>query len=181
VNTTARTPGARKGLSGEAWAAIGVLGAALITGAVTLLVHVLPGPDTPSAPPAAVSANPTTGAAQSPTTGAGDSPVAQMIGSWKGTAKGAGTATFKITLDVSRYCQLRELCGSIAILDVPCYGDIYLENASGQDVEFKVQDFKAGSSSQCTPGAGEHFRLAADGSLSYYASYNDAHGALSRA
>ena len=104
-----------------------------------------------------------------------------MIGSWKGTAADPDGTVFQITLDISQYCGLKEFCGSITIPDMPCYGEVFLENVNNGDVEFKVQNFKAGSSPKCTPGAGEHFRLKSDGSLDYYASYSDAHGTLKKA
>lgn len=176
------TARARRRLGRETWVAIGTIGAAVITGAVTLLVHIIPGSGSPSvAASVAASTKSTVSAATSQTRGAESSPVAQMIGSWKGTATNPDGTIIRITLDITQYCQLKELCGSIAVLDVPCYGDILLENVNNGDVEFKVQNFKAGSGPKCTPGAGDHFRLKSDGSLAYYASYSDAHGTLKRA
>jgi hypothetical protein len=173
---------AKRRLSREAWATIGAIGAAVITGVATLLVHVIPGSGGPTtAAPGAVPTKSTVSAATSQATGADYSPVAQMIGSWKGTAAGPDGTVFQVTLDITRYCGLKEFCGSIAVPHVPCYGDIFLENVNNGDVEFKVQNFKAGSSPKCTPGAGEHFRLKSDGLLDYYASYNDAHGTLKKA
>lgn len=182
MESPVETARAKRRLSGEAWAAIGVIGAAVISGVVTLLIHVIPGSGSPStAASGAVPTKSTASAATSQTTGADSSPVAQMIGSWKGTATDPDGTVFQITLDITRYCGLKEFCGSIAIPDVPCYGNVFLENVNNGDVEFKVQNFKAGSSPKCTAGAGEHFRLKSDGSLDYYASYSDAHGTLKKA
>lgn len=177
------TAHAKRRISGEAWTAIGVIGAAVITGVVTLLIHVIPSSGSPSTPTSgAVPTKSAASAATSQTTGADSSPVAQMIGSWKGTATHTDGTVFRITLDITQYCRLKgEPCGSIAVPDVPCYGDVYLENVNNGDVEFKVQNFKAGSSPQCKPGAGEHFSLKPDGSLAYYASYDDSHGTLKKA
>ena len=172
----------KRRLSGEAWAGIGAIGAAAITGVVTLLIHVIPGSGSPStAASGAVPTKSTASAATLQTTGADSSPVAQMIGSWKGTATYPDGKVFPITLDITQYCGLKEPCGSIALPDVPCYGDVFLQNVNNGDVEFNVQNFKAGSSTKCTPGAGDHFRLKSDGSLDYYASYNNAHGTLTKA
>jgi hypothetical protein len=178
VESPEETARVKRRISGEAWAAIGAISVAVITGVVTLLVHVIPGSgSSPTAAPGAVSTKST---ATSQTTGADSSPVAHMIGSWKGTATKPDGTVFQITLDITQYCGLKEFCGSIALPDVPCYGDVFLENANNGDVEFKVQDFKAGSSPKCAPGAGDHFRLKSDGSLDYHATYNDAHGTLKK-
>jgi hypothetical protein len=176
------TAHAKRRISGEAWTAIGVISAAIITGLVTLLIHVIPSSGSPSTPTSgAVPTKSAASAATSQTTGADSSPVAQMIGSWKGTATHPDGTVFKITLDITQYCGLKELCGSIAVSDLPCYGDVYLENVNNGDIEFNVQHFKAGSSPKCMPGAGEHFRLKSDGSLEYYASYDNTHGTLKMA
>lgn len=182
VEPHVETARAKKRISGEAWAAIGAIGAAVITGVVALLIHVIPGSGSPfTSASGAVPAKSTASAATSRTIGADSSPVAQMIGSWKGTATHPDGTVFRITLDITQYCGLKELCGSIAVSDMPCYGDVYLENVNNGDVEFNVQNFKAGSSPKCVPGAGDHFRLKSDGSLEYHASYDDTHGALKMA
>ena len=49
---TDEKPDSRRGLSKEAWVAIGTIVAALITGIVTLLIHVLPQAPRSQAPPA---------------------------------------------------------------------------------------------------------------------------------
>ena len=176
------TAHAKRRISGEAWTAIGAIGAAVITGVITLLIHVIPSSGTPStSAPGAVPSRSTTSAAASPTTGANSSPVAQMIGSWKGTAAKSDGKVFLITLDITEYCHLKKYCGSIARLDVPCYGDVYLENVNHGDVEFNVQNFKAGSGPSCVPGAGDHFSLNPNGSLDYYTTYDSAHGTLEKA
>jgi hypothetical protein len=182
VEPPVETARAKRRISGEAWAAIGAIGAAVITGVVTLLIHVIPGSGSPSTSASgAVPTKSTASAATSQTTSAHSSPAAQMIGSWKGTATDPDGKVFRITLDITQYCGLKEFCGSIAVPDTPCYGDVFLENVNNGDVEFKVQNFKAESSPKCTLGAGEHFRLKSDGSLEYYASYSNAHGTLKKA
>ena len=176
------TAHAKRRISGEAWTAIGVIGAAVITGVVTLLIHVIPSSGSPSTPTSgAVPTKSAASAATSQTTGADSSPVAQMIGSWKGTAAKSDGKVFLITLDITEYCHLKKYCGSIARLDVPCYGDVYLENVNHGDVEFNVQNFKAGSGPSCVPGAGDHFSLNPNGSLDYYTTYDSAHGTLEKA
>jgi hypothetical protein len=182
VESPEETVRAKRRLSGEAWVSIGAIGAAVITGVVTLLVHVIPGPGSQStAASGAVSMKSAVSPATSQTTGADSSPIAQMIGSWKGTASSPDGTVFPITLDITQPCGLKEFCGSIAVPYVPCYGDVFLESVNNGDVEFRVRNFKAGSSPKCTPGAGEHFHLKSDGLLDYYASYSEAHGTLEKA
>jgi hypothetical protein len=168
------------GRTGEAWAAIGAVGAAVITGVVALLVHLTPAADREQPETRAAQSRPATTASTSRPASAKASPAEPMIGSWKGTATDTDNTVFRIAASFTQYCHLKEYCGSIAVPDVPCYGDLYLEKVTADDIEFKVQNFKAGSDPKCTPGGGEHFQLRSDGTLSYYASYGGAHGTLNR-
>ncbi|WP_460518111.1 hypothetical protein [Flindersiella endophytica] len=172
-------------MSKEAWVAVGGIGAAVVTGVVTLLVHVLPaGQNTPeSAPEASVTvttpppattsgpvASPTTTTAT--TTTASATGVAAMVGRWAGTAKDTAGGTFQLTLEITRACGIGEPCGSIGVSHVPCYGEVSLDSLHGEEVEFSVDNFDSRSDrSVCQAGAGERFRLRPDGKLAYRSTY----------
>ena len=184
------TDGGTRRLSTEAWAAIGVIVAALITGVVTLLVHILPtgGAPSPTAPGAAqttiAAGSAATGAGSAATTGAGDATttIRAIVGRWQGTARDENGATFQITLEVTKGCAVGQPCGSISVSHVPCYGRISLKTVDNGDVEFNVDSFdKRSNPNVCQPGAGEHFRLQSGGTLAYHTTYQPvAQGTLHR-
>jgi hypothetical protein len=156
----------REGLSKEAWIAIGTVAAALITGAVTLLVHVLPSGDRNAGSPVASPAIGTTPAATPLGT------ANAIAGKWVGNAKDANGTTFQITLEVDQPCVLNERCGLISVSHVPCYGEIFLEKATASDFEFRVANFYGQSNrAKCQPGGGENFKLQPDGKLIYTTTY----------
>ena len=167
----------RKGLSKEAWVTIGTIAAALITGVVTLIVHLYP-----KAPPSAAVQTP------SPTLNAASpSPVSivtadAIAGHWSGQAKDSSGKSFQITLDVRKSCSINEQCGSISVSHVPCYGEVFLDRATVDEFDFRVDNFYGQSDRKvCQPGGGEHFRLRPDGSLMYSTSYEPrAEGLLKR-
>jgi len=172
----------RRRFSKEAWVAISGIGAAVITGAVTLLVHVIPAPQDSSTPtPGARPTAPSASGIAAPSTDAA-SVAERMVGKWKGTARDSNGVTFQISLEVKQGCATGRLCGSIGVSHVPCYGQIFLENVSNGDVEFRVDNFdKRSNRGVCQPGAGEHFRLQPDGQLAYHTSYEPAaQGTLQR-
>ena len=69
-------------------------------------------------------------------------------------------------------CTLNEKCGSISVPHVPCYGDIFFYDIKQGSYEFRVDNFLTNSSSTCTPGAGDHFKLLSDGTLLYTTTYD---------
>lgn len=97
-------------------------------------------------------------------------------------AKDSNGTSFQITLGIKKPCTLNELCGSISVSHVPCYGFVYLEKAQDNDFEFRVTHFYGESNpSVCQPGAGEHFKLRPDGKLVYTTTYEPvAQGILER-
>jgi hypothetical protein len=166
----------RRGLSKEAWVAVGGIGAAVITGIVTLLVHLIPpaqhspvsapgAPLTPSPAPSVVA-----------------SAIDAIAGKWEGMAQDSNGAAFQVTLEIKETCALGQLCGSIGVSHVPCYGQVFLENVDNDEVEFRVANFDERSDrTNCRPGAGEHFRLRPDGRLAYRTTYEPiARGVLKR-
>jgi hypothetical protein len=178
-----------KGLSKEAWAAIGGIGAALITGSVTLAVYLIPPAKSDSSSPrgAVIDTLPgqfgssTATGAPAVSAGAG-SPIAALVGNWRGTAQAGNDPEYEITLTVTKACTVGRRCGSISVSSVPCYGQISLVAENGGDIEFSVDHFDQRSDQRaCQSGAGEHFRLRADGKLDYHTDYSPvAHGTLSR-
>jgi hypothetical protein len=155
----------RPRISKEAWVAVSGIGAAVITGLVTLLTYVLP--------PGQHSPAPTANTAVTVTPSATDGAAVDGIaGSWKGTAKDANGTEFEITLVVDSGCTLDRPCGTIGVSHVPCYGQIFLAGVDGDEVEFRVDNFDSRSDrTVCQPGAGERFRLQPDGRLAYRTTY----------
>ena len=170
-------PKAQKGLSQGAWVAIGTIAAALITGIVAVLTHVLPAAS-PSSTPTVASSTPAPIPSSRPLITTADA----IAGKWSGTAKDNSGTSFQITLDVRNSCALKERCGSISVSHVPCEGEVFLEKVEDDDFEFKVANFYGRSNRDvCQPGSGEHFRLRPDGKLAYSTTYEpEAQGILNR-
>jgi hypothetical protein len=168
--SSSTTDESRKGLSKEAWVAIGTISAALITGIVTLIIHL--SPQQPKSNPApTVTPLPATASPSQlppPSSKTADS----IAGKWSGTAKDNAGKSFQITLEIRKSCAVNERCGLISVSHVPCYGEVFLEKAEGKDFEFRVANFYGQSNrAVCQPGAGEHFHLRPDGRLDYTTTY----------
>lgn len=170
---TDENAGDRKALSKEAWVAIGTIAAALITGIVTVIIHLLPAAE--KSPAAAV-------ASPSPVVSTSIQTADAIAGKWSGTARDSRGKTFQLTLEVRKSCALNERCGSISVSHVPCYGEVFLDKAQDLEFEFRVDNFDARSNrSVCQPGGGEHFKLRHDGRLVYSTTYEPrADGLLER-
>ena len=163
----------KSGLSKEAWGAIATVAVALITAVVTLTTHFLsPGNEKASDPP---TSEPATVSSAPPTTSAD-----AIAGRWSGNASAANGASFKVDVDIAKGCAVDARCGTISVSHVPCHGSIYLVGVQQGDYEFRVDNFEPPSAAGCTPGAGEHFQLAADGSLLYTTTYDKTHATLTR-
>ena len=161
----------KTGLSREAWSAIAAIAVALITGAVTLVTHFASPDETPSA---AASPLPVTAPSADVTADA-------IAGRWAGRATDADGVAFEIGLELAQGCALAARCGTISVSHVPCRGAVYLAAVQQGDYEFRVDDFEPPSAAGCTAGAGEHFRLAPDGTLLYRTTYDPrAQGTLTR-
>jgi hypothetical protein len=168
----------RIGLSKEAWVAISTITAALITGIVTLIIHLAPQkPATTTTVTAAPTAS-AAGTAQLPAGITADS----IAGKWSGKATDKTGQEFEITLDVRKSCGINDRCGSISVSHVPCYGEIFLERVHDPTFEFRVDNFYGQSDREkCTPGAGEEFQRRPDGKLDYRTTYEPhAEGVLER-
>ena len=94
-----------------------------------------------------------------------------MVGHWKGQAKDADGGSFQVDIRIDHPCTPGQACGSIRVSGGPCEGRLTLQQNDHGDHEFAVDDFTVDSAGVCTPGAGEHLRLLADGRLRYTTSY----------
>jgi hypothetical protein len=186
---------AHRGLSASAWAAVAALGAAAITGAVTLMTHFLPPPEKPdpqsvaaastsdagsdgeassgesssSAPPSTSSATPTATAGTAPRSALLD----QLTGTWSGPAR-SGAQKFTMTLVVNGDCIEGGPCGTLTTDLLPCVGNISLVKIDdGPAFDFATGSFSADSSSSCDLriGGGDYFTLG-DDVLSYATGYD---------
>lgn len=186
---------ARGSLSAGAWAAIATLGAAVITGGVTLATHLLPESaadraaivTSESAAGNAVGAS-TTGTATAPTATApsATSPAAtaprsvlldELTGRWTGEVT-AGGQTFTMTLDITSTCAEGGPCGTMTTNLLPCVGDVTLVRVrDGRQFDFPTVRFSADSSRSCTlrPEGGDYFTLGKD-VLAYVTGYDGSVG-----
>ena len=174
---TAEEPENPKGLSQGAWVAIGTIAAAVITGAFALATQLIPKPSPDTTPtPTPVLSTPSPSPTSVPLT------ADAIAGKWSGTAKDSNGKSFQITLEIRKSCALRQRCGVISVSHVPCEGEVFLENVQGNSFEFHVDNFFGRSDrTVCQAGAGELFRLQADGKLLYSTSYEPkAQGTLTR-
>jgi hypothetical protein len=178
----AKAPTSRRALSANAWAALTALGAAAITGGVTLVTHFLPGDD--AAAPSAVAPHPAalpSSRGSTSATSAVDAPrsalLDQLTGRWSGEVR-AGLQRFTMTLDITSTCAEGGPCGTMTTNLLPCVGDISLVRVrDGQEVDFATVRFRPGSSTSCSlrPNGGDYFTLGAD-VLSYAAGYDGSLG-----
>ena len=182
---------AHRGLSASAWAAVAALGAAAITGAVTLMTHFLPPPETPD--PQSVSAASTSDARSDdepsssqpsastptavPTATAGTAPrsalLDELTGTWSGPAR-SGAQKFTMTLVVTGDCVEGGPCGTLTTDLLPCVGNITLVKIDdGPAFDFATGSFSSDSSSSCTLRleGGDYFTLG-DDVLSYATGYD---------
>jgi len=105
----------------------------------------------------------------------------EIAGKWSGQATEPSGTSFRIEVEIYSSCKLNEKCGTISVSHVPCSGEIFLKAANAGDYEFYVDNFdKKSDSKNCQAGAGEHFKLLADGKLSYVATYSGAKGTLEK-
>lgn len=103
-----------------------------------------------------------------------------LAGIWVGTAAPAGGSTFVVRLEIAAPCRLKEHCGTISVSSLPCHGRVTLWAVESKTFEFYVDDFTRASSPDCTPGAGDFFKLVDDGTLEYTTGYADVTGVLHR-
>jgi hypothetical protein len=178
-SSNANGGGSRQGLSKEAWVAISTIAAALITGIVTLIIHLAP--QKPAAMTSATPA-PTTTASSAPAQASTGVTADAIAGKWFGNATDKDGVTFEVRLQVRKGCAINEKCGSMSVSNTPCYGYISLERAHDPIFEFNVDNFYGESDPEkCHPGPGEEFQLTPEGKLEYRSTYEPrAQGTLER-
>ena len=184
-----------RGLSASAWAAVAALGAAAITGAVTLMTHFLPPPETPDPQSVAAASTsdadgglptsetsesvPTASSLVTPTVSpsAGEAPrsalLEELTGTWSGPAR-SGAQKFTMTLVVTGDCVEGGPCGTLTTDLLPCVGNITLVKIDdGPAFDFATGSFSDDSSSSChlRIGGGDYFTLG-DDVLSYATGYD---------
>jgi hypothetical protein len=126
-------------------------------------VRVSTAPAAPSVAPTSSSAEPADGSA--------------LVGTWTGEVSGSDGA-FDVTLTIRAPCELREVCGTMAVSSAPCEGEASLWRIKGSTYNLYVGAFTAASSPECSPGAGEYVELVDASHLRYSTGYSDATGVL---
>lgn len=103
-------------------------------------------------------------------------PTADRIaGLWAGTVPRDGGKSLSVQIEIRRGCSVGESCGAISVSTVPCFGQATLKQIHPNgSFEFNVGNFYPGSNpTDCTPGPGDIFALAKDGSLFYTPTYDN--------
>lgn len=179
-NTEAEESIKQKGLSKEAWAAVSAIAVALIGGIVAIMTAIIP--KLPLDKPASSPTSASTSSSPILVSPSVDLQVTAdaIANRWTGQAKSSSGEFYTLTVEIRKACKLGEKCGTISVLPVPCYGEISLKAVQSDDYEFDVSNFDRRSSPNCTPGAGEHFKLLPNGKLFYKTDW-DAQGILGKA
>jgi hypothetical protein len=169
----AEASGNQKGLSKEAWAAVSAIAVALIGGLVAIVTAIIPKlpSDQPLPSPTRAVSSPPSTVPNSPTGNTQVMTADAIANRWTGQAKTSSGEVYTINVEIRPACQLGQKCGTISVLQMPCYGEIALKAVQSDDYEFDVSNFDARSSAKCKPGAGEHFKLLPDGTLGYRADW----------
>ena len=175
------------GFSASGWAAVAALGAAAITGAVTLMTHFLPPPEAHDQQSGAAGSSTGGGskatAAESsprvdtPTPSSGAAPRSALLqkvaGTWAGPAQ-SGSQRFTMTLLITSTCVEGGPCGTLTTDLLPCVGNITLVKIDdGPALDFATGSFSSDSSSSCELriDGGDYFRVG-DDVLSYATGYD---------
>ena len=96
-----------------------------------------------------------------------------VAGEWSGEARQGSDERFEVQLNIADDCELKEVCGTISVSDVPCFGDLSFHAVAGERYEFSVDHFSGESAeSDCTPGAGEYLTPHGDDALLYTTGYD---------
>lgn len=185
LEQTAASPTSR-GLSASGWAAVAALGAAAITGAVTLMTHFLPPPEAHDQQSGAAgstggsfqaTAAESSSRVDAPTPSSGAAPRSALLkkvaGTWSGPAQ-SGSQRFTMTLLIPSTCVEGGPCGTLTTDLLPCVGNITLVKIDdGPALDFATGSFSSDSSSSCELrlDGGDYFRVG-DDVLSYATGYD---------
>lgn len=106
----------------------------------------------------------------------------RIAGAWIGKGTRGHDQTFVVRLVVAEDCGRTQRCGSISVSDLPCKGDVYLDEVNEGTFEFSVDNFSPGSSASCRAIAGNYFTPQRNDTLRYRTGYDGGIAAtLSRA
>jgi hypothetical protein len=185
LEQTAASP-TNGGLSASGWAAVAALGAAAITGAVTLMTHFLPPPEAHDQQSEAARSSTGGGAeataaesssreTSTPTSGVAprSALLKKVAGTWSGPAQ-SGSQRFTMTLLITSTCVEGGPCGTLTTDLLPCVGNITLVKIDdGPALDFATGSFSSDSSSSCELriNGGDYFRVG-DDVLSYATGYD---------
>lgn len=89
-----------------------------------------------------------------------------LAGKWKGTiTNSSGTFTTLLELEFQTGCVPGQACGWFSVPELPCSGDLFLDEVEDETFVFVEQNVTGASS--CTSGGLESLRLLPDGTLEY--------------
>ena len=90
----------------------------------------------------------------------------EIAGTWSGTITNqAGTFSTQVDLSIRPGCEPGQVCGTFAAPQLPCSGDLFLNEITAGIFVFIEQN--ATGAASCTSGGVENLQLLADGTLSY--------------
>jgi hypothetical protein len=89
-----------------------------------------------------------------------------IAGTWSGTiTNDAGTFSTPLELSIQFDCEAGNLCGTFTVPQLPCSGDLFLNEITAADFIFIEQN--SSGAAFCKSGGYEYLRLLEDGTLSY--------------
>lgn len=89
-----------------------------------------------------------------------------ITGNWSGSISNhAGTFSTSVKLSIQSNCSPGRICGTFAALQLPCSGDLFLNEITATNFVFIEQN--ASGAASCISGGYEHLQLLEDGTLSY--------------
>jgi hypothetical protein len=101
-----------------------------------------------------------------------------IAGTWSGTiTNDAGTFSTPLELSIQFDCEAGNLCGTFTVPQLPCSGDLFLQEVTGESFLFIEQNVTGAAS--CTSGGYENLQPLADGTLSYKFSFTPDSGSTS--
>jgi hypothetical protein len=89
-----------------------------------------------------------------------------IAGTWNGTISNlAGTFSTPVKLYIQAGCRPGQTCGTFSAPQLPCTGDLFLQDFKGETFLFQEQNVSGAAS--CLSGGFEQLQLMSDGTLSY--------------
>jgi hypothetical protein len=89
-----------------------------------------------------------------------------IAGSWSGTIRNeAGTFSTRLELSIQSACKAGNSCGTFTVPQLPCSGDLFLQEIDGKTYIFIEQNVTGAAT--CSSGGYEYLQLQPDGRLDY--------------